>query len=131
MLRDVELEQCQGCYTCFARGEEYCSLKDDASLLEKKMQDADGVIFATPVYGFQVSGLMKVFIDRHSYIFHRPRFFRQKALILTTAGWGGIKEVLNYFDIVARVVGCDFFPCRAGAFRRDGGTCSRRSHLLD
>jgi multimeric flavodoxin WrbA len=107
MLRDVNLEQCRGCYACFAKGEEYCPVKDDASSLEQKMQDADGVIFATPVYGFQVSGLMKVFIDRHAYIFHRPRFFRQKALLLTTAGAVGIKEVLNYLDLVARIWGFD------------------------
>jgi len=107
MLRDVDLEQCRGCYTCFARGEEFCPIKDDASNLEQKMLDADGVIFATPVYGLQVSGLMKVFIDRHSYLFHRPRFFRQKALILTTAGAVGIKEVLNYLDLVARIWGFD------------------------
>jgi multimeric flavodoxin WrbA len=107
MLGDVNLEQCRGCLSCFMKGEESCPLKDDASNLEQKMQDADGVIFATPVYALQVSGLMKVFIDRHSYIFHRPRFFRQKALILTTAGVLGIKEVLNYLDTVARIWGFD------------------------
>ena len=107
MLRDVKLEQCRGCFTCFAKGEQYCPIKDDASSLEQKMQEADGVIFATPVYGFQVSGLMKVFIDRHSYIFHRPRFFRQKALILTSTGAVGTKDVLKYLDMVARIWGFD------------------------
>lgn len=107
MLGDLNLEQCRGCLSCIVKGEEYCPIKDDASNMEQKMQDADGVIFATPVYGMQVSGLMKVFIDRHSYIFHRPRFFRQKALLLTTAGVMGIKEVLNYLDGVARIWGLD------------------------
>ena len=105
MLRDVGLEQCRGCYTCFERGEEYCPIKDDSALLEQKMHDADGVIFATPVYGFQVSGLMKVFIDRHSYILHRPRFFRQKALLLTSAGAVGSRDVLEYLNAVARIWG--------------------------
>jgi NAD(P)H-dependent FMN reductase len=107
MLGDVNLEQCKGCLSCFSKGEQFCPLKDDASSLEQMMRDADGVIFATPVYALQVSGLMKVFIDRHSYIFHRPRFFRQKALVLTTAGVIGIKEVLNYLDGVARIWGFD------------------------
>jgi hypothetical protein len=31
------------------------------------MQDADGVIFA-PVYGMNVSGLFKVFVDRFAFI---------------------------------------------------------------
>ena len=105
MLKDVGLEQCRGCYTCFEWGEEFCPIKDDSALLEAKMHAADGVIFATPVYGFQVSGLMKVFIDRHSYIFHRPRFFRQKALLLTTVGVMGGKDVLDYLNTVARVWG--------------------------
>jgi multimeric flavodoxin WrbA len=107
MLGDVNLEQCRGCLSCFMKGEEFCPLKDDALNLEQKMHDANGVIFATPVYALQVSGLMKVFIDRHSYIFHRPRFFRQKALILTSAGVLGIKEVLSYLDSVARIWGFD------------------------
>jgi len=113
MLRDADLEQCRGCYTCFERGEEHCPIKDDAALLEEKMHDADGVVFATPVYGLQVSGLMKVFIDHHSYIFHRPRFFRQKALLLTSAGVMGNKEVLEYLDTVARIWGFEVVA-RAG-----------------
>lgn len=107
MLGDLDLAQCRGCLTCFSKGEEYCPLKDDIAGLEEKMQDADGVIFATPVYGMQVSGLMKVFIDRHSYIFHRPRFFRQKALLLATTGVLGIKDVLDYLDTVTRIWGFD------------------------
>ena len=105
MLKDAHLEDCRGCYQCFERGEEYCSLKDDSSLLEQKMKEADGVVFATPVYGFQVSYLMKLFIDRHGYVFHRPRFFRQKALLLTTAGAVGSDDVLKYLNLVARIWG--------------------------
>ena len=107
ILRDAGLEQCRGCYTCFERGEEYCPIKYNAPILEQKILDADGVILATPVYGFQVSGLMKVFIDRRSYISHRPRFFRQKALILTSAGAVGTGDMLKYLDMAARIWGFD------------------------
>lgn len=107
MLSEVYMEDCRGCYICFEKGEEQCPLKDETSLLEQKMMEADGVIFATPVYGFQVSYLMKLFIDRHGYIFHRPRFFRQKALLLTTAGFAGFNDVLKYLDLVARIWGFD------------------------
>ena len=106
MLKDVHLEACRGCYQCFEQGEEYCSLKDDASLLEQKMKEADGVIFATPVYGFQVSSLIKLFIDRHGYLFHRPSLFRQKPF-LTTAGMVGNNDVLKYLNLVARIWGFD------------------------
>jgi len=105
MLGEIALSPCRGCYSCFERGEDTCPLKDDTPGLVQKMLAADGVILATPVYAFQVSGLMKTFIDRLSFICHRPRFFRQKALILTTAGAVGTRDVLKYLDSVARIWG--------------------------
>jgi len=69
MLKDADLAQCRGCFLCLAKGEEHCPIRDDAPAVEQKMHEADGVIFATPVYGMNVSGLMKVFVDRFSYIF--------------------------------------------------------------
>lgn len=105
MLKDANLAQCLGCFLCFEKGEERCPQKDDAPSIEQKMHDADGVIFASPVYGMNVSGLMKVFIDRLSYIFHRPRFFDKKALLLATAGALGEKDVLDYLNLVATVWG--------------------------
>nr|WP_292376791.1 NAD(P)H-dependent oxidoreductase [Methanosarcina sp. UBA411] len=65
-------------------GKDHCPLKDESSVLEQKMHAADGVIFATPVYVMNVSALMKTFIDHFSYIYHRPRFFDKKALLLST-----------------------------------------------
>ncbi len=107
MLKDADLAQCTGCFVCFLKGEEHCPRKDDAPAIEQKMRDADAVIFASPVYGMNVSGLMKVFIDRFSYIFHRPRFFEKKALLLSTTGALGQKDVLKYLDLVARIWGFD------------------------
>lgn len=105
MLKDANLSQCRGCLACFAEGENHCPCKDDAPIIEQKMHAVDGVIFATPVYGMNVSALMKTFIDRFSYIFHRPRFFDKKALLLSTAGALGLKEVLDYLKLVAGIWG--------------------------
>lgn len=104
-LKDVNLLPCRGCLLCFSRGEESCPNHDDAPLIEQKMREADGVIFATPVYGMNVTGQMKIFIDRFCYIFHRPRFFEKRALLLATTGALGHVEVLKYLDTVARVWG--------------------------
>lgn len=104
-LKDANLLPCKGCFACFTRGEDTCPNKDDALAIEQKMRDADGVVFASPVYGMNVSGLMKHFIDRFSYLFHRPRFFDKKAFLLTTTGALGHKDVLKYMDTVATVWG--------------------------
>jgi multimeric flavodoxin WrbA len=104
-LKDADLAPCRGCLSCFVRGEETCPLHDDLSLIPAKIEAADGVIVATPVYGFSVTGQMKILIDRLSYTFHRPRYFGKKALLLTTAGVMGNRDVQNYLRMVTRIWG--------------------------
>lgn len=104
-LHHANLHPCSGCCLCFTRGEESCPYHDDAIQIKEKMESADAVIFASPVYALNVSGQMKVFIDRLSYNFHRPRFFDKKAVILTTTAVLGHKDVLKYMEMVAKFWG--------------------------
>jgi len=120
-LKDANLLPCKGCYVCIPRGEEKCPNRDDAPVIEQKMREADGVIFASPVYGMNVTGLMKSFVDRFCYIFHRPRFFDKKALLLSTTGAVGNKEVLGYLDTVAGIWGFEIAG-KAGLVNMPGTT---------
>jgi multimeric flavodoxin WrbA len=104
-LKDMHLELCKGCFSCLRIGEEHCPLKDDRDMLYKKMMQADAVIFASPVYVMNVTALMKNFVDRFAYICHRPRFFTKHAMVITTTGVIGLKEVKEYLEIVASVWG--------------------------
>lgn len=88
-LKDVTLGECRGCIVCFMAGEEKCPLGKDAAALVAKLQAADGIILVSPVYSMQVSSLMKRFIDRLSYLWHRPSLFRQKVLVVASSGGGG------------------------------------------
>ena len=63
-LSDFHIEICKGCMLCLNKGEELCPFKDDRNMLIDKMNNSDGIIFASPNYSFDVSGLMKVFLDR-------------------------------------------------------------------
>lgn len=103
-LKDLNLKPCRGCCICFEKGEELCPLKDDRAMLEEKMYNADGVIFTSPNYVFNVSGLMKNFIDRFAYVCHRPRFFKS-AMVLTTSGIGGSRLMLMPFSIAPQTWG--------------------------
>ena len=105
MLAEADLSPCRGCFICFAKGEGSCPIDDDAAAIGEKLENADGVIFASPVFGMNVTGLMKTFIDRFSYVFHRPRFFSKKALLLSTTGALGQKDVLKYLGMVAEIWG--------------------------
>lgn len=92
-LSNVNLELCKGCYVCIARGEEYCPLRDDRESLEMKIKQSDAVIFATPVYTYNVSWIMKNFMDRFAYRCHRPDFYGKKAMVVVSTGAVGLTFV--------------------------------------
>jgi len=129
-LTDLNLGMCRGCRLCMDRGEEFCPLKDDRAMLEQKMLAADGVLFASPTYVGNVTGLMKNMIDRFCYACHRPRFFKN-AMLLTTSGGGGGGFMLMAFGIAIESVGFKVVH-KAGVVmheRQDWGTPREREAL--
>ena len=104
-LKDYHLEYCRGCKLCFKKGEEYCPSKDDRDLLLEKIHSSDGVIFATPNYSFQVTALMKNFLDRLAFIFHRPRFFGKAFTAIVTQGIFGGGSIVKYLENVGEGLG--------------------------
>jgi multimeric flavodoxin WrbA len=104
-LSDYHLEICRGCCVCFNKGEEHCPLKDDRDVLIGKMMASDGVVFATPNYSFQVSALMKVFLDRLGFAFHRPRFFGKAFTSIVAQGFYGGDKIVKYLDFVGSFLG--------------------------
>jgi multimeric flavodoxin WrbA/putative sterol carrier protein len=63
-LKDKEIKHCRGCFTCWTKTPGVCVHKDDMPELLDKVRQADMMVFATPLYIFTVSGLMKDFMDR-------------------------------------------------------------------
>ena len=104
-LSDYSLQICKGCKLCCDKGEEYCPLKDDRDVLIEKMMAADGVVFASPNYSFQVSALMKAFLDRLGFAFHRPRFFGKTFTSIVTQGIYGGNKIVRYLDFVGSGLG--------------------------
>ena len=109
-LKDMDLRPCLGCYVCFHRGEDRCPLKDDRDTIIRKMEEAEGLILVTPVYSMQVSYLLKLFIDRLAYTFHRPRYFGKYAIAIVAAGNPGlgVRETLKYLKLVANQWGFEY-----------------------
>ncbi len=86
VLSRLDIGICRGCRVCFDRGEDKCPLKDDLLMVRDKMLEADGFIFASPVYVEDVNAVMKNFIDRMAFNCHRPAFAGKSALFITTSG---------------------------------------------
>lgn len=63
-LKDKTIKHCRGCYTCWGVTPGVCVHKDDMAELLEKLRYSDMIIYATPLYVYTVSGLMKDFMDR-------------------------------------------------------------------
>ena len=106
-LSDYRLEVCRGCKVCFEKGEEYCPLKDDRDVLIEKMMASDGIVVASPNYSFQVSAIMKTFLDRLAFAFHRPRFFGKTFTSIVAQGIYGGNKIVAYLDFAFNALGFD------------------------
>ena len=95
-LKELNLKTCTGCFLCIQKGGNVCPLKGDKTLILNEMLNSDGVILATPAYNFNVSALMKNFIDRFAHLGHQPKLFQQHLLILSTTAGTGATEVISY-----------------------------------
>jgi len=67
-LSDYSFKDCIGCEGCTKTGK--CVVKDDMQTIYEKINSSDALIIGSPTYFYNVSGLMKCFLDRlYSYEF--------------------------------------------------------------
>lgn len=85
-LKGKKLSYCIGCLSCQKTGR--CVLKDDAAELLEKVRNADTLVFATPIYYYEMSGQMKTFLDRLNPLYPAEYRFRKVYLIATAADGG-------------------------------------------
>lgn len=104
-LNDYNLGTCKGCKLCFDKGEELCQYKDDRDKLIAKIINSDGVIFSSPNYSFNVSALMKIFLDRLGFLFHRPCFFGKAFTCIVAQGIYRGEEIVKYFNFIGNGLG--------------------------
>lgn len=81
-LKDKKILFCTGCLSCQKNGK--CMIKDDMVEIIEKIKSADILVFATPIYYYEMSGQMKVLLDRTNPLYSNNYSFR-KVYLLTTA----------------------------------------------
>jgi multimeric flavodoxin WrbA len=64
-LREKNVKNCIGCFTCWTKTPGQCIHKDDMTKeLFGKWLESDIVVYATPLYNYGVNATLKVFIER-------------------------------------------------------------------
>jgi len=104
-LAHMDIQMCRGCRTCFDHGEERCPLKDDVPAIKAKIDEADGVILASPVYVDDVNGVAKNWIDRLAYVCHRPAFAGKCAYLIATVADSPTSHTLRTMNTALRTWG--------------------------
>ncbi len=101
-LRDIDLHFCIGCMTCQKTGK--CVLKDGVNELLPEVQNADVIVFATPVYYYCMCGQLKTFLDRLNPLYGQSNKFKQVYLLTTAADTekgamdGTVKGIQGWID---------------------------------
>ena len=106
-VRDVKVNPCLGCNACF-KTNGICAQKDDMALIYEKVNQADMLVIASPVYFYGISAQLKAVIDR----FHNPirDSFHINKMALLLVGAASLPELfdailteynlcLNFFNI--------------------------------
>ncbi len=82
-LYDKTIGFCKGCLAC--QKTMRCIIRDDADTIAQKMLTADVIVFATPIYYYEMSGQMKTMLDRANPLYPADYAFRDIYLLATAA----------------------------------------------
>lgn len=82
-LADQTIGFCKGCLAC--QKTQKCVIRDDANAIAEKMRTADVIVFATPIYYYEMSGQMKTLLDRANPLYSSDYSFRDIYLLTTAA----------------------------------------------
>ncbi len=106
ILSEKDIKDCKGCENCvLGTG---CIIKDDMIEIRDKMKKSDGIIIASPVYNNNVTGKMKMFIDKTAKWAHSPILTAKPYLGVTTTSSSGLNITLKYLKIVGINWGAHF-----------------------
>lgn len=82
-LQDKEIKFCKGCLACQKIG--HCVIKDDSNEIVEKMEQAEVIAFASPIYYYEMSGQLKTLLDRANALFSLNYKFRDIYFLSTAA----------------------------------------------
>lgn len=74
---------CKGCLAC--QKIKKCVIADDVKDIIEKMKTADVIVFATPIYYYEMAGQIKTLLDRTNPLYGTEYSFRDIYLLSTAA----------------------------------------------
>ncbi len=82
-LKGKNIGFCIGCLAC--QSSQKCVIGDDAVEIAEKVKNADTIVFATPIYYYEMSGQMKTLLDRLNPLYPSDYKFRKVYMLSVAA----------------------------------------------
>lgn len=135
-LRSLSIRPCIGCESCWLNGKP-CVLEDDMQTLYETIAVSDVLIFATPVYWYAPTAIMKAFIDR-LVPFNRPQgrplIEGKQAILITTyeeKDCQAVEPLLRMFELSFNYLGLRFTDCIVSGGLGPKGAVREKPDLLE
>jgi multimeric flavodoxin WrbA len=136
-LNGLKIKPCQGCEKCQQESSVGCAIEDEMTQLYSKLQEADTIVVASPIYWFNISAQTKIFIDRlyavgvgHKNIFKGKNF----AIILSFADpdpfVSGAVNALRSFQDICRYLGANIEGMVYGS-ASDAGEIKEKQDVME
>jgi len=108
-LYDYEISPCIDCRSC-KKGDYACVLDDGMQPIYPKIQEADLIIFGTPLYWYGPSGKMKLFVDRLRPFVASGKLKGKKGVIVTPSAEGppACEALIQMFRMSFEYLGIEF-----------------------
>lgn len=111
-LADLNIGHCKGCLACKKKNSNGCIQKDDMAKVLEEIQSADLLIFATPMYWWNVAAPLKIAIDRMFALPFNVKngetgFAGKKLLLVMTSGQPAESDGREGLELVLKKM-CDF-----------------------
>jgi multimeric flavodoxin WrbA len=112
-----KIEACTACDACALTGR--CVFNDDFLSIVQMMKSSDGIVLGSPVYIDNVSGQMKVFVDRLADCIHYQVLTGKYGCAVATTWSSGGEEVVSYLNHVINYLGAQALPGIWAALEED------------
>ena len=106
-LDGMEIHSCKGCLKAGRDSKSPCSQKDDMDQIYAEFEDADVVVFASPLYFWTVTGTLKTVADRLYAELECLGYnkFPKKSVLLMTADGDDYSQAVTWYRTYERNLG--------------------------
>lgn len=103
-LDGMEIHSCKGCLHAVRDSKSPCSQKDDMEQIYAEFENADVIVFASPLYFWTITGTLKTAADRLYAELECLGYggFAKKSVLLMTADGGDYSQAVTWYRTYER-----------------------------